>query len=108
MEEEAAAVVAVVWACAEAATIENITAQAASTLACDAGWETEGLEDIKNHLKVEEENNRLGVVVKKQGLIGQQVLEFNVIRWPAFWVCKPMGRRRETMRGMRDACRETC
>jgi len=46
-EEAAAAVVAVVWACAEAATIENITAQAASTLAWDAGRGTEEIEDIK-------------------------------------------------------------
>jgi hypothetical protein len=34
-----AVLAAVVWACADAATIENITAQAASTLACDAGRE---------------------------------------------------------------------
>jgi hypothetical protein len=40
------AAVVVVWACAEAATIENITAQAASTLACDAGREEGANEDM--------------------------------------------------------------
>jgi hypothetical protein len=41
------AVVVVLWACADAATIENITAQAAKTLACDAGREWEGYEDME-------------------------------------------------------------
>lgn len=39
--------VVVLWACADAATIENITAQAAKTLACDAGRERDGYEDME-------------------------------------------------------------
>jgi hypothetical protein len=42
-----AAAVVVLWACADAATIENITAQAASTLACDAGRGEEEIEDME-------------------------------------------------------------
>jgi len=63
---------------------------------------------FERHLKVKKENDRLHAADRSIGLMGQQVLEFNVIRWPPFSDCKPMGRRQETMRGIRDACRETC
>jgi hypothetical protein len=70
-----AVAVAVLWACADAATSENITAQAASTLACDAGREEFGNGDMAIAPESQEGRRPLAHGGWKHWPGGQQALE---------------------------------